>query len=265
MAKKTSGGSQTVDRALQILECFTLERPSLTLTDLSGLTGLTVPTAHRLLKALQRREFVVLDQATKRYSLGPGAMRLAGVIMERDDLQAVVLPHLERLRAITEETVALHWLVEDARVCVLELISRHFIRMTSGTGRRYPIYAGASGKAIFAFLPEKTIDRILEEAERNGVGPLINRSREDVLSELKEIRERGYAMSFGEVVAEASALAAPIIDASGHPIAAINITGPANRFSEDRMNAAKNTLLEIVREVETQMGYIRPQAAPPND
>lgn len=262
MANNKSGGSQTVDRALQILECFTLERPSLTLTELSGLTGLTVPTGHRLLKALQRREFVKLDPATKRYSLGPGAMRLAGVIMERDDLQAIVLPHLERLRTATGETVALHWLVEDSRVCVLELISRNFIRMTSGTGRRYPIYAGAASKAILANLPNETVTRILSDAERDGVGPFIDRTRNDVFEELEQIRTDGFAASVGEVIEGASAVAAAIIDASGLPVAAINITGPANRFSADRMTAISGTLVKIVHEVESQMGYIRTSSLP---
>lgn len=259
MTKSKSGGSQTVDRALQILECFTLERPSLTLTELSELTGLTVPTTHRLLKALECRNFLLIDERTKRYSLGSGAMRLAGVIMQRDDLQAVVLPHLERLRAISEETTALYWYVDGARVCVLELVSRHFIRMSSGTGRRYPLYAGASGKAILAFLPNSTINDILDKAEREGVGPLINRSREAMMSELREIRSRGYATSYAEVVAHAAAVAAPIIDASGHPIAAINVTGPERRFDDQHIQALTGTLVDTVKTVETQMGYIRPE------
>lgn len=256
-SKKSPSGSQTVDRALQILECFTLERPSLTLTELASLTGLTVPTAHRLLKALQTREFLVLDQNTRRYSLGPGAMRLAGVIMQRDDVQAVAMPHLERLRALTEETVALHWLVEDYRVCVLELVSRHFMRMTSGTGRRYPLHVGASGKAILAHLPEETISRILDRTGKDWPGIAFEDDRDEYMSQLAEIREQGYAVSFGEVVEGASALAAPILDANRHPITAINITGPSIRFGRERIDSVLPVLIESVQDIEGQLGHGR--------
>lgn len=246
-----------MDRALQILECFTLERTSLTLTEASTLTGLTVPTAHRLLKALQAREFLVLDQATHRYSLGPGAMRLSGVIMQRDDVHAVAIPHLERLRALTEETVALHWLVEDHRVCVLELVSRHFMRMTSGTGRRYPLHVGAAGKALLAYLPEETTTRILDQAEHDWPGVSIDGPRSDYLTQLEHIAKEGYATSFGEVVEGAAALAAPILDANGHPIAAINITGPALRLTRERIDSAIPILLESVSDIESQLGHSR--------
>ena len=255
--KSKPSGSQTVDRALQILECFTLERPSVTLTEISGLTGLTVPTAHRLLKSLQTREFVVSDDKTRRYSLGPAAMRLAGVIMQRDDVHAVALPHLERLRALTEETVALHWLVEDYRVCVLELVSRHFMRMTSGTGRRYPLHIGASGKALLAHLPEESINRILDKAERDWPGLHFEGNRDAFSKELDAIQDAGFATSHGEVVEGASALAAPILDANRHPITSINITGPSIRFTRERIDSVTPVLLESVQDIEAQLGYLR--------
>jgi IclR family transcriptional regulator, KDG regulon repressor len=256
--KKARSGSQTVDRALQILECFTLERPSHSLTELSELTALTVPTTHRLLKALQYREFVVLDVPTRKYTLGSAAMRLAGVVMQRDDIQAVALPHLERLRQVTEETVALHWMVEATRVCVLELVSRHLIRMSSGIGRRYPLYAGAAGKAMLAFLPYEEVEELLDNSARETLGFHLRRSREDLLGELKEIRQAGYATSLGEVVEGASALAAPILDSKGYPVASINITGPSMRWSRERMLKMADTLLSATATIQSQLGYVLP-------
>ena len=73
-------GSQTVDRALSLLECFSAERPSLYLYDLSRQTGLTTPTTHRLLKALESREFVSFDPASKLYTLGAAIVRLASIV-----------------------------------------------------------------------------------------------------------------------------------------------------------------------------------------
>ena len=247
-------GSQTVDRALAVLECFTPERASLSLTEFSSLTGLAMPTTHRLLKALQSRNFVVLDPVSKLYSLGAGAMRLAEVIMQRDDLQAQVLPWLERLRGLSGETAALHSVVDSYRVCTIEFESRHRIKMASGVGRRYPLYAGAAGKAMLAYVSEDELARVFDTADLGSLGVPIGRSRDELLAELNLIRQQGYAQSFGEVVEGASALAAPILDGFGRPRAAINITGPATRLDRDAMEPLVGRLLEAVRDIEAQTG-----------
>ena len=76
-------GSQAIHRTLRILECFTLASPTVSLTELTRQTGLTMSTAHRIVKALQRTEFLTQDPLTNRYALGPEVMRLARVIMAR--------------------------------------------------------------------------------------------------------------------------------------------------------------------------------------
>lgn len=247
-------GSQTVDRALAVLECFTPERSSLSLTEFSALTGLAMPTTHRLLKALQARHFVVFDPTTKLYSLGSGAMRLASVIMRRDDLHALVLPWLERLRTLSGETAALHSVVDSYRVCTVEFESRHRIKMASGVGGRYPLYAGAAGKAILAHMSDEGVARVFETADQGTLGVPLGRTRRELLDELDLIRERTYAQSFGEVVEGASALAAPILDGFDRPVAALNVTGPNTRFTLEAMEAVTGHLLEAVRDVHTRLG-----------
>ena len=151
-------GAQTLLRALDILDAFAEEGASLTLADLGRRAGLTAPTTHRLVKALVSRGFLVTD-ASRRYSLGPAVMRLASVVMHRtDDLAALSMPTLERLRELTGETASLHCLLGNERICVAELVSPEPIRMQSDVGRTYPIHAGAAGKAILAWQPD-VLDR----------------------------------------------------------------------------------------------------------
>mgnify|MGYP001618146856 FL=1 len=249
-------GTQTVGRALEILACFTAtDRPSLSVTEISARVRLTVPTVHRLVKALQAREMVVSDPVSRRYSLGPGVMRLARVIMQRDDLQAIALPHLLALRERTRETVGLHWLVGHERVCVVELVSPHPIRMASGVGQVYPLYAGAAGKALLAWLPREEVDRFLEKAELRALTPDTPTTRRAVKSELAQIRQRGFATSSGETVSGAAALAAPILDSSGRPVAAINITGPKDRWTPARMADTVQALLDATSRIMRYLGH----------
>jgi IclR family transcriptional regulator, KDG regulon repressor len=258
MTTKPPVGSQTVDRALELLECFSVEESELSLTEFSNATGLTMPTTHRLLKALQAREYLLFDKATRLYSLGPGAMRLASIIIQRDDINAVVLPWLERLRRLTGETAALHWLVDHYRVCTVELESRHLIKMASGVGRRYPLFAGAAGKAIISNLPEDEILQILHAARDEGTGPLVTGSVDGFMAMVRATLEAGVARSTSEVVDGASAVAAAVLNSVRRPIAAINITGPSSRFGAAAKDQAAILVREAVQDVEQRLGYSSP-------
>ncbi|GAF43690.1 IclR family transcriptional regulator [Rhodococcus wratislaviensis] len=239
-------GVQTALRAISILEVFSTSRPALTLSEISEEVGLAVPTTHRLLKALVSRNLVVLDPESKRYSLGHGVMSLAQIIMQRDDLLSIAYPSLERLRNETSETVSLQNLVGDQRVAVSELASPHPIRMASGVGTPYTLVRGAAGKAILAFMSPKDIARLVPSST----------SPTELLTELQSIRDEGYATSIGEVVAGASSLAAPIINSSRQVCAAINITGPADRFTQERVAHTAPLLLEVSANITRQLGGV---------
>jgi DNA-binding IclR family transcriptional regulator len=246
-------GSQTVDRALSLLGCFSADRPSIFLHEFSRLTGLTTPTTHRLLKALESREFVSFDSASKLYTLGAATVRLASIVIQNSDIQTIVSPWLIHLRLLTGETAALHWLVESHRVCVLEFESRHPMRMISGTGQQYVLTRGAAGKALLANLDSVEVRAAIHEAEN-----VVDAEASDsaiLAEELLTIREQGYAMSFSEVVEGANAIAAPILNALGKPIAAINITGPENRLDAEAMKRAIDPLIEAVSDIRSRLGY----------
>lgn len=239
-------GAQTAHRALDILTTFSTDRPSQSLSEICESVGLTVPTTHRLLKALQTRDLVVWDPGSRRYSLGSGIMRLARVIVHRDDIAAIAQPGLEKLRNLTAETVGLHWKVGEMRVCILELPSPEPIRMASGVGRSYPLYAGAAGKAMLAWMPAGPRDRVLDEATPPR--------RRALAKELVNIRRLGYAMSVGETTKGAAAVATVLLDANNTVIGAFNLTGPADRFDLRRRKQAVKPLREMASEVMRRMG-----------
>jgi len=238
-------GAQTLLRGLDILECFVKDGSSLTLAQISRSLGLTTPTTHRLLKALATRGMIV-DDGNRHYSLGPAVMRLSLAVMNRaNDLIAVGGPTLERLRALTGETVSLHTFLGDERVCIAELVSPEPIRMESGVGHVHPLFAGAAGKALIAW-DEDRVERLPAHLPR--VGPNTIATRADLEICVAEVRERGYATSVNEVVVGASSLAVPIFDSGGVVVAAINIAGPAERWSTDKMeNLAPAVLSEAQR------------------
>jgi IclR family KDG regulon transcriptional repressor len=257
-APETVTGAQTLLRALDILDRLTLDGGSATLVEISTAVGLKMPTTHRLLKALMLRGMVV-DDGNRHYSLGPGIMHLASAIMNRaNDLTTIGTPVLERIRAVTGETVSLHTIVGAERVCVAELVSPEPIRMESGVGHAYPLYAGAAGKALIAWDAER-IARL--PAELPGVGPATIGSLAELERELAEIRAQGYATSMSEVVAGAGSLAVPLFGNANTVVAAINVTGPDTRWNADKIALHAPGVLDEARRLMKTLASAGPPKA----
>jgi len=250
-------GAQTLLRALDILDCFVRDGPSLSLAEISQAVGLKPPTAHRLIKGLISRGMVVAD-SSRRYSLGPAVMKLAAVVMSREhDLANVAAASLERLRALTGETVSLHCVLGDERICVAELLSHEHIRMESGVGSTYPLYAGAAGKAMLAYLPER-LDALLPRL--TAVGPATITDEPKLRADLDAIRRRGYATSESEVVPGAASLAVPVFGSAGSVIAAINVVGPAARLSRTKLSSFRGE----VRDEAAKLMHLLASPGPPD-
>lgn len=245
-------GAQAIQRAFGVLQCFTVERPAVSLTEITKATGLTLPTAHRIVKTLQSNQFLDQEEPTGKYTLGPALLRLAEIILRRhDNIASTATPHLERLRDLTTETVGLHTPLNGERICILEIVGHHAMRMATGVGHVYPLYAGAAGKAILAWLPKAEVGTILSRpmgiTGRSAVKPA------NLRKELALIKQQGYAISAGETVPGARALAAPIFSSNGI-IGSINIAGPEQRWSESRVLEAVPDLLTVTRSLSRQFG-----------
>jgi DNA-binding IclR family transcriptional regulator len=249
-------GAQTLLRALDILECFTQDGTSLSLVEIGRRVQLTAPTTHRLVKALVSRGFLIGD-ASRHYTLGPAVMQLASVVMHRtENLAAVASPAIERLRDLIGETVSLHCLLGDDRICVAEYVSPERIRMESGIGGVYPLYAGAAGKAMLAWLPE-VLDRVATRLEPHGPATITDPA--ELAKELARVRRRGYAQSEGEVVVGATSMAVPLFGSNGSVIGAINVAGPSTRWNRSKIARFRD---DVVREADQLMRELASSGPP---
>jgi DNA-binding IclR family transcriptional regulator len=254
-------GSQSVDRALCILELLN-DQPGLSLTEIAKRMRLSTTTAFRLIQTLQSHQLVRRDQDTRRYAIGPGMLRMAATALEGNSYVYAIQPLLEELRDISKESVALHWLAGDLRICLVELPSSHAIRMTSGIGHSYPLHAGAASKAIIAWLPAERLDELI------GQFGLAGRDTRSLRDELSAIKQRGYATSFGETVPGASALAVPVFHRSlrhGEQVTgAISITGPESRWTRDAITGLAPRVVETVQSYVRHIWIGHAEAEPPS-
>jgi DNA-binding IclR family transcriptional regulator len=242
---------RAVERALDVLQCFTGQTPELTMSQISELIGINKSTVHRLLSTLEKKRFVERDRLTGMYKPGLRLLQIASLAMEHNNLRRLAAPFLRDLYSQYLENVNLS-LLDGADVIYVEVVeSSQRVKLAAAPGQRLPAFCTASGKAILAFLPEDDVKRILERGmPRYTRSTLV--SSEDFFEDVGRIRERGFAMSVEEFEDGINAVAAPIC---AQPIASVSIAGPAYRLTRERMLevgphlvfAAKNISLEVER------------------
>lgn len=225
---------RAVDRALDILLCFTPDRPALSLTQIAELVGIHKSTTYRLLCTLEGKRFVTRDEATGAYRLGFRFIEMASLVFQEIDLQRWPQPYLQRLCAEYGETVDLAVLDDDQVIYLQVIESPQRVKIAAAVGQRLPICCTASGKAFLAFLPEEQTNRILGERLPRYTDNT-RTSLSDLYQDLLATRERGFAISEQEYEKDINAVAAPILDGKGYPVAVIAIVGPSFRLTRERM------------------------------
>jgi len=225
---------RAVERALDILLCFSRETPELSMTQIAEQVGMHKSTVHRLLATLENKRFLERDPLTGIYRPGIRLLQMAALALEHNDLRQLAAPLLRQLCEQHRENVNLTVLdgVDVVYLDVLESPQR--VKLAASSGQRLPAFCTASGKAILAFLPEEEVQQILTKGMPKHTRHTIA-SPEDLFKNLRNARKLGFAISEQEYEDGINAIAAPILDRNHLPVASISIAGPSFRLSHERM------------------------------
>lgn len=243
-----------IDRAMDVLTLFGENGSrNLGVTEIAHALGLSKAVVHRILSSFRSKGFVEIDEDTHRYRLGPKVLHIGLAYMDGIDVRGLARPKLEELSRTTNETSTLSIRSGTWRVYVDQVTPQRDVKMVVQLGRQEPLHAGASSKALLAFLDAKEIDdylaRPLEKLTPQTVtNPKILRK------ELEEIRRTGFSTSTGERLTGAASVAAPILGHDGSPAAVVSVSGPAERFGSVRGRATR-ALLNATGELSEKLGY----------
>jgi len=253
---------RAVVRAVSILEQFDLERPEQSLTEVSAGIGLSKSTTHRLLTTLEATEMVEFDRRTSRYRLGLKAYRLGSVVAKSMELVKQADPLLAAMAEETSETSFLVVPDGNEALCMRRFDGSHQIRVLYlEPGKHSAFNCGAAQRVLLAHLPD---DRWEEVAARHvrRMTQYSLASRDELERDRREIRERGYAVSWEDVTLHACALGAPVRDASGSVVAAVSISGIVQRFSAERLPGLIRSVMKLGDDLSRRLGYL-PAVIPP--
>jgi IclR family transcriptional regulator, KDG regulon repressor len=243
---------RAVERALDILLCFTRKEPTRSLTQIAESVHMSKTTVHRLLTTLEIKRFITRDKATGLYRLGFRFIEMAALVLQDVELHRWAYPYLQRLSAEFSETIDLS-ILDGSHVIYLEVIeSSQRVKLAAAVGQRLPAFFTASGKALLAYLPEDQVkkiirDNLVESARNTSISP-------DMLADLRATAERGYAIAEQEYEEAINAVAAPIFDADNQPIASVAIVGPSFRLTKDRLPALGESLRKLTLEISNEIG-----------
>lgn len=228
------------------------ERAELTVKDVATMLDCSRSSAYRVVRTLQDREWVS-EARFGAYELGPRAAVLGVRAIHRVPLRRFALPWMTRLSTESQETVTLSLLVGDERVCIDQVESPRQIRMTVAVGQPYPLYAGASGKAILMAMDAGAQHAYLNKVQLHKLAPNTILSRSKLARALAENAARGYVVSVAERDPEAFSVAAPVLDRAG-VIGSIAVCGPASRFDEKTARALGRMTADAAAQISNALG-----------
>jgi DNA-binding IclR family transcriptional regulator len=215
---------KTLRKALTILVAFAGSERPLTVAEVAIITGITRPTAHRLVQTLVAEGFLAQNSDDSRLSPGFSVLQLAGRLLDSNQLRLEALPHLHELARSSGERSNLGILHRGELLFLAGVEKPLLPTIYSRFGKTAPAYCVSLGKAILAELPRADLDTYL--ADR----PLLRRTPNTVTRpgalrrELAGIKREGYAVDREEYMTGTFCVAAPIV-IDGNPAGAIGLTG----------------------------------------
>ncbi|ANI37501.1 IclR family transcriptional regulator [Mycolicibacterium vaccae] len=255
-------GIAAVDRAVAVLDVFTRGRLSLGVSDIARATGLSTSTAHRVLASLCAHGLVT--KVGPNYALGPRILQLAASARDTGDVAAVARPVMTRLRDVTGETVGLHVVKGGGRYVIDQVESTQPLRRTyTEWGQFIPLHQGAPSRLLLAYCDETTVASVLA-GPFESITPSTVVDRDTLMREIEVIRRDGYTFSFEERVAGIRSIAVPLRDFTGAVVAAMSVTGPAIRVTEEWMHRTLPTILAAAADISAALGYAGPDVAGPS-
>jgi DNA-binding IclR family transcriptional regulator len=246
----------SLERMLALLDLFTDANPIWSVDEIAAKFSYTRSTAYRYVRELSDAGLLT-PAATARYSLGPRIIQLDRQLRTTDPLlKAMQMLHAELPQWSREQVWLLCRLFQDTVICIEQSGT---LRQGVSFSRGYPmpLFRGATSKAILAFLPERHLTRLFLDNPQlvNEAG--LGATWHEFKVSLKQIRQKGYAVSVGEVDEGVFGIGAPVFDAAGKVIGSLSLVRPASALDNVHWAEESAGIVAIARRLSTAMAGVR--------
>ncbi|HQX59725.1 MAG TPA: IclR family transcriptional regulator C-terminal domain-containing protein [Burkholderiaceae bacterium] len=250
--KPGDGYVQSFARGLEVIRSFSAKAPSQTLTEVAGRAGLSRAGARRILLTLEALGYVRSDG--KLFSLSPRILDLGFSYLSSMPIWNLAEPVMEALVAQVHESSSAAVLDGTDIVYVLRVPTRKIMSISLGVGSRLPAYCTSMGRILLSALAQDDLMALLRASDLAARTKTTLTDAKEIAAKVAQARRQGWSLVNQELEEGLISLAAPIVDRSGQMVAALNISGQANRTSARVMqDTMLEPLLEAARTISRQL------------
>lgn len=234
---------KSLDKALRILNCFTVDEPELGITELSKQLDLYKSNVHNIIATFEKNGFIEQNPQTGKYRLSLGILRLSHVVTSSQNAQDIIHRYVTELSAKFNEIVYFGVFYNEQVMYLDGAYPDQIYNFRWGAGMVAPLTCTSIGKAILAFSDESVISRVLEKPMKRFTDSTIT-DPQLLREDLKRTRERGYSTDNMEHEYGVKCVGVPVYNRGGELIGALSTTGPSLRFNEERTSYCARILKE---------------------
>ena len=232
---------QSFARGLSVIRSFSAQSPRQTLSEVAGRAQLTRAGARRILLTLQTLGYVQSDG--KLFRLTPRILDLGFAYLSSLPLWNLAEPVMEELVGQIKESCSAAVLDGTDIVYVLRVPTHKIMSISLGVGSRLPAYCTSMGRMLLSALTPEAMMKVLQTSERTVRTRYTVTDVDELAVKIAQVRQQGWALVDQELEEGLVSMAAPVTDRAGQTIAAINISGQANRTSAKVMQETMLPLL----------------------
>jgi IclR family acetate operon transcriptional repressor len=246
---------RALERGLQVLEVLG-SRGSASLSDIARATELSCSTIFRILETLRQRGYVEQDESAGLYQIGFKAVQLGAAYSAASPLPQASHPVMNELVEKINETANLAVLDGNEAVYIHQVEAQHSIRMFTQLGARAPLHCTGVGKILIAWQHEDQLERLLGGRRYQAFTSKTITSLKDILVELDQVREQGFAIDDEEREPGVRCVTAPVHDKHSAVVAALSVSAPTTRFPKKQLPLWSREVVAAANRVSSRLGYV---------
>lgn len=252
----------SVDRALDVLILLYKNEEGMGVSEIGRELDLHKSTVHRTLATLENKDFVYQNKENGKYWLGLKIYAMGLLVGEKLSLNDIIKPYAKKLFDEFNEVVNVSILDKDVNkeyksiIILKESDTRSVLSVNPNVGSSSDAHSSSVGKCLLAFTDNIDIKKYSElPLKKHTENTLVN--YDELVKELSDVREKGYAVDNEEQEIGLFCIGAPILDSEGNPVAAISISGPTVRMKNENLHKKIKKLVKVANEISLEVSKMK--------
>jgi DNA-binding IclR family transcriptional regulator len=245
----------SLERALALLEALARQTGGLTLTELTDVLEIPKNSVFRITSTLLTHGYLYRDPDSRRFCLTWKWLPFGYAAMNENNLVEMARDAMRTLRDSTGETVLLGVRLEDEGIVLDQAPGTHSIKLSVDPGTRFRLHTSAPGKAILAYLPRVEQEALLKRLKLTRYTERAIATVPALIECLEGVRKLGYAVDQAEEYEGIHCVGAPVLDHAGSAVAAIWVTAPSCRLTQEQFAGVGTTVREFAASISRRLGF----------